>query len=154
MKTVIVCANIIEKDGKFLLVKETKERVKGQYNLPAGRVDGPESLLETAKKEAKEETGLEVEPKNLVNIGQKIDEEGDKTVVIFSFESGVKGGEIKTSEEHPEVDYFSWKDIEELDREDLLRSVYIKPALEDYRKGRRMDLSSIKVFSSEISDIK
>lgn len=153
MEIDIVCANIIEKDGKFLLVKETKEKVKGQYNLPAGRLQEPESLLETAIREAKEETGLEVEPQKLVNIGQKIDDERNKTIVVFSFKSEVNSGEIRTSEEHPEVDYFSWKEVKELERKGLLRSVYIKSALEDYRRGRRVDPSLLKVFWKEIPDI-
>lgn len=148
MNISVVCANIIEKEGKFLMVKETKERVKGKYNLPAGKLENDESLIEAAKREAREETGLEVEPVSLVNVGQKVYEGKDKTLLIFTFHSKIKEGKLRTTREHPEVDYFSYEEIEDMDKKGLLRSVYIKPAVDDYREGKSIGLSSLKIFRS------
>lgn len=53
----IVAGGLIEKDGKFLLVKENKKICKGKWNIPAGGVDDNENVIDAAKREIFEETG-------------------------------------------------------------------------------------------------
>lgn len=52
---------VIEKDGRYLLVQEGNPKVYGKWNLPAGHVDKGETPRQAAVREAKEETGLDVE---------------------------------------------------------------------------------------------
>lgn len=61
---------VIEKDNKYLLVQEKQKKVFGQWNLPAGRVDFGDSFEKTAVKEAKEETGYDVEIIKKIDIFQ------------------------------------------------------------------------------------
>ena len=56
-----VAGCIVEKDGKFLMIKEKKRDFYGQYNLPSGAVEEGESITEAAIREVEEETGYEVE---------------------------------------------------------------------------------------------
>lgn len=56
----IITGGIIEKDGKFLLVQEAKEKVYGKWNIPAGHLDFNETIFEGAKREIFEETGCKV----------------------------------------------------------------------------------------------
>jgi ADP-ribose pyrophosphatase YjhB (NUDIX family) len=57
-------AIIIEKDGKFLLIKRANPPEKGFWAVPGGHVDSGESIFQAAKREAKEEVGdVEVEEK-------------------------------------------------------------------------------------------
>jgi hypothetical protein len=48
----IVCSNIIVKNKKILLVKESKDIDKYRYSLPGGRLEFGETLMEGAQREA------------------------------------------------------------------------------------------------------
>jgi len=63
-----VVGAIIEKDGKFLLVKEKKLTAKDKWNHPAGWIDIEENTIDAVKREVKEETGFDFEPKNILGI--------------------------------------------------------------------------------------
>ncbi len=60
-------ATIVEKDNKFLLVRE---RSQGRlvYNQPAGHIESGESIQAAAIRETYEETGWEVTPEAFVGV--------------------------------------------------------------------------------------
>jgi 8-oxo-dGTP pyrophosphatase MutT (NUDIX family) len=62
MADVTLVAGVVLRNekGQYLLVQEAKERVYGLWNWPAGKADPGETLQETAIREAKEETNLDV----------------------------------------------------------------------------------------------
>ncbi len=55
---------IINEEGMILLVKEAKD---WYWKIPSGKIDGDESLEECARRETKEETGIEVEIEEFFN---------------------------------------------------------------------------------------
>lgn len=57
----IIVGGVVEKDGKYLLVQESKPECYGKWNLPAGRLDAGETLFEGAIREVKEETNCDIE---------------------------------------------------------------------------------------------
>ncbi len=59
-ETFIKSAAVIQKADTFLLVQEKAERAYGLWNLPSGKVEDGMTVEETAVKEAKEETGFDV----------------------------------------------------------------------------------------------
>lgn len=86
----IVCAVVIE-DGKVLMMREAKKSCRGLWYLPAGRVEKNETLVQAAKREVLEETGLAFEPSNLVSIeGPSLD------WIRFTFTGKITGGRLKT----------------------------------------------------------
>ena len=52
MKT-IVAQVYVKKDNKILMVQENKEGIKGKWNMPAGKLEDGESIIEAAIRETK-----------------------------------------------------------------------------------------------------
>jgi 8-oxo-dGTP diphosphatase len=63
---------LIEKDGKILLGKRISSHGSGTYNLPGGHIEFGETIAECAKREVKEETGLDVEMVKLISVSNDI----------------------------------------------------------------------------------
>lgn len=58
----ILCVDIVLKyNGKYLLVKRTKEPLKDQWWVPGGRVLKGETITDAARRKIKEELGVEAE---------------------------------------------------------------------------------------------
>ena len=149
----ICAANVIERDGKFLLVQETKEIVRGKYNLPGGRLEIEERIVDAAVREAEEETGLKVRPQKLVGAYQRILVPEGNNIVTFVFASEVLSGRIRTSKKHPIVQFFSLNEIKIMGKQGLLRNVWLLEAIEDYLSGKSYDLSSVKSYIVNKADL-
>ena len=127
----ILVATVIIKDNKVLMVKETKEEVKGLLNLPAGHLEKNETLIEGALREIKEETGMEA---NITSfIAAQYFSRNEKDYVAFVFQGElVKNLEASNSE----LD-FDFYDIEYLkENKTVLRNEkLIIPALNKINSG-------------------
>jgi ADP-ribose pyrophosphatase YjhB (NUDIX family) len=97
------------------------------WALPGGAMEVGETIGETAIREVKEETGLDVEPVSIVGIYTN-----PKHVVAFSdgevrqqfslcFACKLLGGEMQVSEESLEVGFFSPEEIERLNMHPSIR---------------------------------
>lgn len=144
----VVAANLIEKEDKYLLIQEGKEHVKGEWNLPAGSLEISETPVEGAKREAKEETGLTVEPERLVKTYIPPESEDPNNIVNFVYRSKVQSGEVSIREEDTVIDYgwFTEEEIEELD----LRASYILAAIEDYKQGSSYPVDSVRIIEEDL----
>ena len=132
---VAACNLIVDIDGRYLLVQEAKVSARSRYNLPAGKLEIGETLVDAAIREAKEESGLDVEVSYLIGIYQyPITSEGF-SVVNFVFHSKVVGGSITRSAAHPVVSYFSPDEIQVLANSHELRGAHIPQAIADHLAG-------------------
>jgi len=108
-----VRAAVIE-DGKILLVQEASN---GLWTLPGGWADQNISPAENAVKEAREESGLEVEPIKLIACLDK-DKQGHprqpEQVYRLIFLCRRTGGSLATSHETSGVDFFSADELPSL----------------------------------------
>ena len=77
------------------------------WNLPGGGTAGRELPTETAIRETKEETGLDVVVERLVGVYGK----SDKDELVFTFLCHPVGGELTTSNETDACRYFAIADI-------------------------------------------
>ncbi|MCR4328425.1 MAG: NUDIX domain-containing protein [Patescibacteria group bacterium] len=77
------------------------------WNLPGGGMEHGESPWDCVVREAREETGLEVEIVKLAGVYGK----PDRNQVAFSFVCKIVGGQIKTSNEMDRSEYFALENI-------------------------------------------
>ncbi len=69
---------IIIEHGRVLLIKRGKPPLEGQWSIPGGMLEIGEELREAAVREAREETGIEVEAGELLGVFDRVirDSEG------------------------------------------------------------------------------
>ena len=142
----VVCSNLVIKNKKILLVKEAKDIAKNRYSFPGGKLEFGESLIEGAVREVKEETGLNVKPIKLIGIYQRPSSSEDSNTTVFCFLSEIISGNIETSKQHPEVKFFSTEDIDNLEKQHLLRSRYMYLAIIDYLDNKSVDLDFLTIL--------
>lgn len=100
----------VVKDGKLLIIKRADDEIHepGIWELPGGRLYPGEDPRDGLKRETKEETGLEVEVKNPLNVQHFQRDDGQWiTMIIFLCEPQNKDTSI--SKEHSESE---WVEIE------------------------------------------
>jgi ADP-ribose pyrophosphatase YjhB (NUDIX family) len=131
----VVAACVIKNDeGKYVLVQEAQPKVYGLWNLPAGHVDKGESIESAAIREAKEESGLDVELLEKIGIWQDKVEEP----ICHAFKVRITGGEIKPQlGEVLDVKWFSFDEVVKMRSEGKLRVEWIFDAISRVQRSRR-----------------
>ena len=84
--------------NRVLLIRRGAEPLKGQWSIPGGLVELGEDLISGVKRELKEETGLSVEPREVVAVFDRIMRRGRRVryhFVIIDFACRLKGGRLK-----------------------------------------------------------
>ncbi|HUA97592.1 MAG TPA: NUDIX hydrolase [Terracidiphilus sp.] len=69
---VLAIGAVIVDADRVLLVRRSREPLRGQWSLPGGALELGESLADGVKREVREETGLEVEPVELIELIDRI----------------------------------------------------------------------------------
>src|SRR5579884_54716 len=92
---------IILHEEKVLLIQRGKEPLKGEWSIPGGALELGETLHDGLRREVCEETGLEVEPLQIVEVLDRIahDEKGAVRFhyVLVDFLCRLTGGELHCS---------------------------------------------------------
>ena len=84
--------------NRVLLIRRGAEPLKGQWSIPGGLVELGEDLIAGVKRELKEETGLSVEPREVVTVFDRIVRKAKRVryhYVIVDFACRLKGGRLK-----------------------------------------------------------
>jgi 8-oxo-dGTP diphosphatase len=114
-RPIIGVGAIIVKDGKVVLVKRGKPPLAGQWSVPGGVLEVGETLREGIVREVLEETGLKVEPLDLLGVFDRLmkDEKGQVMYhyVLVDFLCQAVGGELQAASD---VDDARWHTPEEV----------------------------------------
>lgn len=94
---------LVQTGGGVVLARHKKD-ASTYHLLPGGGVAWGETLAQALVREVKEETGLEVEPGDLLFANDTIDPHGDRHVVNLTFECTVTGGALTTTPDDPRVE--------------------------------------------------
>ena len=103
---------VVLDDDRLLLVKRGRDPGRGLWAVPGGKVEAGERLVDAARREAREETGLDVEVGDVVWVGEHI---GDgHHLVLIDFAATVVGGELAASDDADEVRWVTLDDAEKM----------------------------------------
>ncbi len=97
---------VVVQQGRVLLVRRGKEPLKGHWSLPGGLLEVGESLMAGVIREVREETGLTVEPIELIELLDRIHREGERVryhYVIADYLCRVVGGSLQAASDADEV---------------------------------------------------
>ncbi len=99
------------KNGNDVLVQRNK-LLQDKYGLPGGEVEIDETLLEALKREFLEETGLKIEPGNLLTVAEDFFTFADKDYhsILILYTVNLKGGEILKEGNQEETAEVIWMD--------------------------------------------
>jgi len=89
---------VVENEGRVLLVRRGNEPLKGDWSLPGGLLEVGEALPDGVVREVREETGLIVEPVELIELLDRIHRDGKRVryhYVIADYLCRVVGGTLQ-----------------------------------------------------------
>jgi len=99
---------LIEDNSKFLLCKRSANNFKGgKWCLPCGFVEFSEDYLTAAVREAKEETGLDIEVKSIISVVSNFFTPDLHTLVIVLFAKPIGGVLNVGDNENDTLEWFS-----------------------------------------------
>ncbi len=109
-KRALAVDTVIVKGNKILLVRRRYPPFRGYWALPGGFVEKGETMKQAAVREAREETGLEIRPVNMIGVydDPKRDPRG---TVSAAYLCDVAGGKIRTSQETSGIRFFGFDEI-------------------------------------------
>lgn len=104
---------LILKDNKVLFGQRTSPLGKGTWCPPGGHLEFFETFEECVKREAFEETGVEIDNVKFFTVTNDIFKEENKHYVTIIFTASLKSGipELKEPDKWVEWKWFSWDDL-------------------------------------------
>ena len=122
---------IIIDNGRVVLVKRAHPPLQDQWSIPGGVLEVGELVREAAVREAREETGLTVEPGELLGVYDRVLRDSEKRVqyhyVLIDFLCRPVAGDLAAASDAAEVRWFA--------REELAGLNLVDDTLDVIRKG-------------------
>ncbi len=125
---------IIIQDSRVLLVKRAHPPLQAQWSIPGGVLEVGELVREAAIREAREETGLIVEPEDLLGVYDRILRNPEKRVqyhyVLIDFLCRRVAGDLAAASDAAEVRWFTREELPALnlaeDTQDVIQKGFAK----------------------------
>jgi 8-oxo-dGTP diphosphatase len=129
---------VVEDDSthgtRVVLVKRAHPPIQGQWSIPGGVLEVGELVREAAIREAREETGLIVEPGELLGVFDRVLRDADGRVqyhyVLIDFLCRRVGGELRADGDADEARWFAREELPALklaeDTQEVIRRGFEK----------------------------
>lgn len=124
---------IVQKGAKVLMIRRKKDPFAGRLALPGGFVNEGETVEEAARREAKEETSLEVEPIEILGVYSDPARDPRRHVLTVVFVAIITGGAERASDDAAGLEWIELAGVEKM--KDRIAFDHAK-MLADYRKWR------------------
>ena len=105
---------IFDDDFNFILIKRKNNPYKDYWALPGGFVEYGESVETAAIREAKEETSIDVELKDLVNVYSNPDRDPRGHTISIAFTAKGDFTSRNADSDASDIDIFSEKKLDEI----------------------------------------
>lgn len=106
---------VIVEGGRALLVRRATEPLKGEWSVPGGMLELGEKLRDGVRREVLEETGLEAEPREVLDVFDSIfpDPQGRTQYhyVLIDYLCRLVSGEAKAGSDVSEVRWVNEQDL-------------------------------------------
>lgn len=105
---------IFDDNFNFILIKRKNDPYKGCWALPGGFVDYGETVESAAIREAKEETSIDVELKDLVNVYSNPDRDPRRHTITIAYTAKGDFSTRKADDDAADIDIFSPEELDEI----------------------------------------
>ncbi|MFN8373355.1 MAG: NUDIX domain-containing protein [Anaerolineae bacterium] len=104
---------LMTNNDQILLVKRKLDPARGLWVCPAGFMDADENPRDAARREVREETGLDVDDLQLLEVFGRMDD-GGKADLVLAFRATIMGGTLKPGDDAEEAAWFTKDALPEL----------------------------------------
>jgi len=134
---------VLKQADKYVLIQEVRHEKAGFFNLPAGTLEVNEDFIQCIEREAKEETGANVELHCFLGVYQTVIASGSNVVfLVFAGETDETAS--FASDEHTVIKACTYDEVVALDKAGELRSPIVLKAIQDYRDGKVFPLEAVQ----------
>ncbi|MDF2066705.1 NUDIX domain-containing protein [Bacillus sp. Cr_A10] len=147
--TVLVASVSIFNEAEVLIIKENKPTAVEKWNFPSGRIEYGEDILYSARREVKEETGLDVKLIGTTGVYNFISSTNNQ-VILFHFIGEVTGGSINLEED--EISESKWikvSDLVKFEDEYLREPLVLKQIINNLLKK---NLYPLNIYNEQVCE--
>lgn len=111
----VACTVIFDETREHVVMVRNKGKADGTsyWSLPGGEVEPGETLEQAARRETKEEAGLEVEVGPLYSVREAFFSAAGHHAIIFTFLARVAGGEMRAEDPDEDIVEVKWMPVAE-----------------------------------------
>ena len=137
-RPIVGVGGVVVHRQRALLIRRGCEPLKGAWSIPGGMLELGEELAEGVRRELKEETGLEVEPLEIVAAFDRITREGKGIkyhYVIVDYVCRLRGGKLKPSSDVTDARWVRREEMPQYHLSEMATKVILKSF--EFFEGRK-----------------
>lgn len=105
---------IMQRGSKVLMIRRKKEPFAGRLALPGGFVNDGETAEDAARREVSEETGLEVEPVDILGVYSDPARDPRRHTLTVVFVAIMVGGKEQASDDAAGIEWIELADVQKM----------------------------------------